>query len=169
MAGFLEHHDDALQVVNPLVPGSWVAVVEVDLGALGEILGMHQQLAIIARGDGNPHIEFNRDWHNEALVVVGMFANQIDASRRPKHASVRAVALAKAAPELRCDGCFVCDLHFHTLRLLNEYLLIRAVRPKGEAAPALRYLHSPSAFPTGPGLPWSNRKSTARDPNQGSR
>src|SRR6266478_6937712 len=151
MASFLEHHDDALHVVNPLVPGSWIAVVQVDLGALGEILGMHQQLPIIARGDGNPHIEFNRDRHNEALVVVGMFANQIDASRRPKHASVRAVALAKAAPQLRCNGCFVCDLRFHTLRLLNECLLNESVRPKAETAQALRYPYSPS--PTSPTAP----------------
>ena len=47
---------------------------------------MDDQLAVTACSSGHPAIELNRSRQNEAVVVVGVFANQIHAAGRPVNA-----------------------------------------------------------------------------------
>src|SRR5580704_2335503 len=68
-----------------------------DLGRSGKFLGINAELAVFARANGRPAIKFDGGGHGEAVVVVGVLADQIDPARsavntrRPRKSS--AIAL----------------------------------------------------------------------------
>src|SRR5438105_15899981 len=56
---------------------------------------MHDETTVRARRNGSPAGELNRHRHYKAIVVVGVLANQIDASRRSEDARLPAEEAAK--------------------------------------------------------------------------
>ena len=42
------------------------------------ILGMEDELSVIAGRGGHPTVEFNSSWQNKSVVVVGMLADEVD-------------------------------------------------------------------------------------------
>jgi hypothetical protein len=58
------------------------ATLQVGFGAIEKITGMDQQFAVLAGRDSNPSIGSDGRRHDETIVVVRMFSDQIDASRR---------------------------------------------------------------------------------------
>src|SRR5262245_50821686 len=64
---------------------------QIELDAFGEILGIDRELAVVARRQGDPGRKADRDGHNETVIVVGVFADQVDASGGAINAGVTAI------------------------------------------------------------------------------
>ena len=56
-------------------------MVEIDLNLLGVIFGMYHEFAVRAWRNRGSGMETDRRRHDEAMVVIGVFADQIDSSR----------------------------------------------------------------------------------------
>jgi hypothetical protein len=56
-------------------------MIEIELDLLGVIFGMDYELPIVAWRNRGLGIETDRRGHDEAIVVIGVFADQIDSSR----------------------------------------------------------------------------------------
>src|SRR6266576_225265 len=67
---------------------------------------MDDQLPVTAWSNCCPAIEINRGWQHEAVVIVGMLANQVHAPRRPVNARGRAKAHLEFVQKLQ--WCFQC-------------------------------------------------------------
>jgi len=61
---------------------------------------MDDQLAVAPRSGGRPAIEFNRGRQHEAVVIVGMLANQIHPAGRPVNARAGAEARLESVQKL---------------------------------------------------------------------
>src|SRR5262245_10662652 len=64
---------------------------KIELDAFGEILGIDRELAVIARRQGDPCRKADRGGHDEAVIVVGVLADQVDASGGAINARVTAI------------------------------------------------------------------------------
>src|SRR5215470_4427251 len=64
---------------------------QIELDAFGEILGIDRELAVIARRKGDPGRKADRGGHDEAVIVVGVLADQVDASWGAINARVTAI------------------------------------------------------------------------------
>src|ERR1700690_2202909 len=76
------HQDagDTEHVVTPCAGALGGKVVEVKLEVASELFGVNHQLTIGSRGDGHVGREGDGCRHDETVVVIGVFANQIHAS-----------------------------------------------------------------------------------------
>jgi hypothetical protein len=63
-----------------------IRLVEIKLNLFVEILGTDLKLAILARPNTHEHRQIERGRHDKTIVVIGVFANQVDAARRAKSA-----------------------------------------------------------------------------------
>src|SRR5882672_1822035 len=80
MAGTLQHDGYSSHVITPVI--SWRdAILQIDLDRFGEIRGMQQELAVTAGSNSDPDVELDRGRHHETVVVVGVLANEVDATR----------------------------------------------------------------------------------------
>src|SRR5713226_6257909 len=61
---------------------------------------MDNQLAVTARSSERPAIEFNRSRQHEAVVIVGVLADQVDAAGRPVNGCGGAKAGLECVQEL---------------------------------------------------------------------
>jgi len=69
MAVFLKHDRDALDVIAPLSRAR-AAGSSTESPALGKNSSEYKdQLPVVARSEGNPNLELNRNRHDEAVVV----------------------------------------------------------------------------------------------------
>ena len=64
---------------------------------------MDDQLTVPAWSSGRPAIEVNRGWQHEAVVIVGVLADQIHAAGRAVNARRRAKARLERVEKLQ--GC----------------------------------------------------------------
>src|SRR5579863_3713177 len=76
---------NAQHVVAPRADAFLGQSVEIKFEIAGKFFGVDQEFAI--RPGGNPHVGRKADGrgHDVAVVVVGVFADQIDAARRAKY------------------------------------------------------------------------------------
>src|SRR5689334_6949454 len=84
MTGALEHHCDTDRVVAPVMFRGAARLVEIKLDLVVEAIRFDLQLAIVARPDRGEDGEVDGRRHDEAVVVIGVFADQIDAPGRAK-------------------------------------------------------------------------------------
>src|SRR5215471_9668418 len=68
---------------------------QIELDAFGEILGIDRELAVVARRQGDPGRKADRGGHDEAVIVVGVLADQVDASWGAINARVTAIRAAE--------------------------------------------------------------------------
>ena len=116
MAGTLQHDGYSSHVITPVI--SWRdAILQIDLDRFGEIRGMQQELAVTAGSNSDPDVEFDRGRHHETVVVVGVLANEVDATRSSVHARATTVTLAESLLQL---GCYL-----HTLIEIRRSCYIR--------------------------------------------
>ena len=78
------------------------AILQIDLDRFGEIRGMQQELAVTAGSNSDPDVEVDRRRHHEAIIVVGVLSNEVDATRSSVHARLIAVTLAEFLLQLGC-------------------------------------------------------------------
>src|SRR5262245_18201892 len=64
---------------------------QIELYAFGEIFGIDRELAVIARRQGDPGRKADRGWHDKTVIVVGVFADQVDAPGGAINARVTAI------------------------------------------------------------------------------
>src|SRR5262245_2416013 len=76
---------DARSLAVSIDPG------KIELDAFGEILGIDRELAVIARRQGDPGRKADRGGHDESVIVVGVLADQVDASGGAIYARVTAI------------------------------------------------------------------------------
>jgi hypothetical protein len=57
-------------------------MIEIELDPLGVILGIDHELPVMAWRKQGLRIETDRCRHDEPIVVIGVFTDQIDSSRR---------------------------------------------------------------------------------------
>src|SRR5215475_5753236 len=76
---------DARSLAVSIDPG------KIELDAFGEILGIDRELPVIARGQGDPGRKADRGGHDEAVIVVGVLTDQVDASGSAINARVPAI------------------------------------------------------------------------------
>ena len=85
--------------------------VEVEFGSVVEAFRSDDQHAVVARRDGDMGRQVNRRRHHKAIVIIGMLANQVDATRRAEDARRRAEGDLK----LLLKFCRVIHRRYHTL------------------------------------------------------
>ena len=95
----LQHHGDAEHIVRPLVPAARRRGVEVERARLVHDHRIDAEPPVRPRRGGDEGGEFERRRHDEAVVVVGVLADQVHPPRRA--ADFRHAAEA-AAEFLRC-------------------------------------------------------------------
>src|SRR5579859_7058 len=79
-AGLFELQGDADRIVAPSAgryAGRGVGI-EIKRNLVAELFGINDEFAIVPRRDGHPTIESNGGGHDEPVVVIGVFADQID-------------------------------------------------------------------------------------------
>src|SRR4029077_2308095 len=67
-------------VVTPRADALFGQMIEIKLEVAGKFAGLDHQLAIPTRGDRHVGQEANGGGHNVAVVIVGVFADQVNAS-----------------------------------------------------------------------------------------
>ena len=104
------HQDtgDAEHVITPSAGALRGKVVEIKFKVAGEFFRVDHELAIGSRGDRDIGRESDSGGHDEAVVVVGVFADQVDASGRAEDAGALAEELFEARSEVA--SCH-CDWH----------------------------------------------------------
>ncbi len=95
-SGLFQLESNAHRIIGPGVGGTHAIGGQIDLGAAGELLGINVQLAVVAGSDGDPTIEADSRGHDEAIVVVGVLTDEIDATRSTKYARRTGKASAEA-------------------------------------------------------------------------
>ena len=75
-------------------------MIEIELDLLGVILGTNHELAVRAWSNEDSGMETDRRRHDKAIVVIGVFPNQIDSSR----CLVNAWRFAKELDEFLLQG-----------------------------------------------------------------
>src|SRR6266702_4109402 len=80
-----------------------LALLQIKFDALGKIVGIDQQSAIVSSRDTSPDIKVDRGWHHQALVVIRVFADQVHASWGTVNPRSRAIMLAKFVLQFRGD------------------------------------------------------------------
>src|SRR5271169_3908887 len=69
-------------VVTPCADALFGQMIEIEFEIAGKFFGVDHQLAILPRSNRHIWRESNGRGHDEAVVVVGMFADQVDTARR---------------------------------------------------------------------------------------
>src|SRR6266545_2887918 len=88
---------------------------KIELDAFGEILGIDRELAVIARRQGDPGRKADRGGHDEAVIVVGVLADQVDASGGAINARVTAIQPPEFPLQIIClirpayFSCFITN------------------------------------------------------------
>jgi hypothetical protein len=59
--------------------------LQIHFGALAQILRIDVHARIFSRRRGHPGVQIHRNGHHETFIVIGVLADQIHASRRPKY------------------------------------------------------------------------------------
>ena len=77
-----QHHGDAEHIVRPFVPAAGRRRVEVELARLVHDHRIDPEPPVGPRRGGDEGGEFERRRHDEAVVVVGVLADQVDPPRR---------------------------------------------------------------------------------------
>ncbi len=57
-----------------------IDILQIHFGVLGKIFGVNVYPAVVARGGGDPGVHIHRHGHHEAVVIVGVLADQIYAA-----------------------------------------------------------------------------------------
>ena len=76
-------------------------LVEIEFKIAGEFFGVEDEFSIGTRGDCNIGGEGDGSGHDESVVVIGVFANQVDAAGRAENSGLIAEALLEVLPQLR--------------------------------------------------------------------
>src|SRR5580704_17853550 len=82
MPGFSQNDRDSQHVVAPSSGASLREIIQVKCEMSGKLLGLDKQVAVLSGRHSNAGAKTNSAGHHKTLVVVGMFPNQIDATRR---------------------------------------------------------------------------------------
>ena len=77
-----ERPGNAYRVVAPMALGCGGKTFQVGFNSFPEILGMDDQFLVAARGGSDPARKFNRGGKNEAVVVVSVLPDKVDAAGR---------------------------------------------------------------------------------------
>ncbi len=102
--GLAQRPDHARRVGGPIAVGARREPVQGEFDDLALDVGRVQpQNPVGAAGDGGGDLVRQSERHDEAVVVVGVFADQVDpARRRPHPFRCRPVQLGEAFPDLLC-------------------------------------------------------------------
>ena len=82
IASVLKNAGDADDIVTPLAGAALGQAIQVEFEMLGKLLGMNQQFSIGPFRDGYAGGKVDGGGHHEAVVIVSVFADKIDAARR---------------------------------------------------------------------------------------
>src|SRR5580693_2301318 len=78
--------------------------IQIRIGRGRELLGVNAEFAILPASDGDPAIKLDGRGHREAVVVIGVLSDQINASRGAIDVRVRAKARTKPLKDGRTSG-----------------------------------------------------------------
>src|SRR5687768_18478774 len=84
MSGAFEHHSNTNRIITPVTLRRRIRLVQIKLDLLVEVFRSNSELSIFARPNTCEHGEIDRGGHDKAVVVVGVFADQVDTSGRAK-------------------------------------------------------------------------------------
>ena len=70
-------------------------MVEIEFKIAGELFRVNDEFSVVAHGDCNIGREGNGRGHDESVVVVGVFANQVDAAGGAEDSGVIAESCSK--------------------------------------------------------------------------
>ena len=94
----LQRFGDAADEVAPVISGRTIQRIQGKGNSFREMFGVHLDDPVGSSVGGDPGIEPNCHGHDEAIVVVRVFADQIDTAGRPEdlHTSSHAVEFSEA-------------------------------------------------------------------------
>ncbi len=99
VAALAKHVGNAEHVVAPRSGAGARQVVEIEFKIAGELFRVNDEFSVVAHGDCNIGREGNGGGHDESVVVVGVFANQVDAAGGAEDSGVIAESLLEVLPE----------------------------------------------------------------------
>jgi hypothetical protein len=99
MTSLLKHAGDTENVVTPRARGLLGEVVEIEFKLAGKFFGVNHELPVWPWGDRDIGREADGRWHYEAIVVVGVLADQVDAPGCAKDPGVIAEEFLKTLSE----------------------------------------------------------------------
>src|SRR5437588_2368032 len=106
VSGFFQNHGNPDRIITPRLGGTHRVVRQVYLAGLVKIIGAKDEACIRPWANRQPTIEINRRGQHEAVVVVGVLANQIDASG----GAIKATFASKMRSKSLCQ--VICLSHF---------------------------------------------------------
>jgi hypothetical protein len=90
-----KHHRNAQNIVRPCALAVTGQVIQIELKLFGKLFRSNYQFAIRARRNGHTGGETDGTGHYEAVVVIGVFAQQIDSARGAEDSRRRPKCLLK--------------------------------------------------------------------------
>src|ERR1043166_9298035 len=93
MPGFLKFDRHAEWIIAPMLSSTLWRARQIHRRFFFESVGVNSQDAIVTPGHGDVGREIDRHRHYETFVVVGVLADQINATRRAINARPRAVEM----------------------------------------------------------------------------
>src|ERR1700686_5881083 len=99
--------DDSEHVVAPRTGALFGQVVEIKLEVDGKFFRAHYELAIRPLGDCHICRKTDGGGHYETVVVVGVFADQVDATGSAEHPGMITEEFLKVLNEFVCLHCTV--------------------------------------------------------------
>ena len=104
-----QHSGDSDHIVDPCLIALLRKIVEIEFETPGKLLRLQYELAISARRNSSVRRKADCGRHHEAIVVVGVFADEVDASGGSKDArtsSVNSFKLRYEFEEVHAPGVF---------------------------------------------------------------
>src|SRR5579859_7518567 len=103
MSGTLQHDSYTLHIIAPVILRLWS--VEIKGAAFIQIAGVHLHGAALCGSDCHPAIKIDGRRHDKAVVVVGMLANQVDASGGAIEAATLSIKVSEAVNNIH-GSCY---------------------------------------------------------------
>ena len=111
-AGFFEEDGDAADVVAPMFARRSVFFVEIELDCFVEMFGVDIKNVIVARSDGDACGAVDCGGEDEAVVIVGVLADDVGAAGSAENARRSFVGGELAAERLAQVSELVIGGHF---------------------------------------------------------
>src|SRR5467141_2469406 len=90
-----------------MISWTWLASFQIDFDAIRKVRGVNHKPAVISSRNRDPCIEFNRGRHHQAIVVVRVLSDQVDAPR----CTIKLHRSSMWQMEFVQPGRCFCDVH----------------------------------------------------------